>query len=135
MNPNEHQVAGGHYASSYQHWDYVRLALGDRYLEGCLTKYVYRWRKKNGLQDLLKAQHYYDKILDLHRAGVYDAPASTDAQFHEALGFAAANGLDSFRSEEGRILCILSGWSCEQDLLVVGTLLNALVAKAQAQGL
>ncbi len=135
MNPNERQVAGGHYKSSYQHWDYVRLALDSRYLEGCLSKYVYRWRKKNGLQDLLKAQHYYEKILDLYRAGVYDAPAGNEEAFHEALGFAGTNGFDAFRSDEGRILVILCGWASEQDLLVVGTLLNALVAKAQAEGL
>ena len=57
---NKTQVGGDHYKSDYAHWDLVqRLSLD--YLIGCATKYVTRWRKKNGLEDLKKALHYLNK--------------------------------------------------------------------------
>ncbi len=31
------------------------------YLLGCASKYLTRWRKKNGLEDLEKSRHYYVK--------------------------------------------------------------------------
>lgn len=64
---NESQVAGGHYASAVQCWDYiVSNDLG--YLEGNIIKYVTRHKKKNGLQDLQKAQHYLQKLIEVESA-------------------------------------------------------------------
>ncbi len=64
MSANDKQVAGDHYATAYQHWDFVLDAeLG--YLLGCATKYVSRWRKKNGAQDLQKAIHYLEKAKEV----------------------------------------------------------------------
>lgn len=68
---NTRQVGGDHYASGFQHWDLVRMALGNRYLEGNVTKYVARYPKKGGSQDLRKALHYLDKMIELHAAGEY----------------------------------------------------------------
>ncbi len=70
MNPNSRQVGGQHYAAEFQHWDFVVL-LGMGYLEGCATKYVLRWRQKGGKQDLEKAAHYVEKMLDLLDRGHY----------------------------------------------------------------
>ena len=64
---NDRQVAGSHYQSAYQHWDFV-ADTGMPYLLGCATKYLTRWRKKNGVQDLEKAIHYIDKAIEV---GVY----------------------------------------------------------------
>lgn len=58
---NDRQVAGDHYKSSYQHWDWV-VETNQGYLMGCATKYVARHRKKNGVQDLEKAMHFLQKI-------------------------------------------------------------------------
>jgi hypothetical protein len=33
------------------------------YHEGNIIKYVLRWRKKNGLEDLLKAKWYLDRMI------------------------------------------------------------------------
>lgn len=33
------------------------------FLEGNVIKYVVRWRKKNGLEDLRKARHYIDLLI------------------------------------------------------------------------
>lgn len=64
---NKRQVAGDHYKSGIQHWDYV-IANGLGYFEGQITKYVTRWRKKNGLQDLEKARHFLDKLIETVKA-------------------------------------------------------------------
>lgn len=64
VNANDRQVGGSHYAGVYQHWDLVAdLRLG--YFEGQVTKYVSRWRKKNGIQDLEKASHFLSKLIEL----------------------------------------------------------------------
>ena len=62
IDPNNRQVAGSHYKSSIQHWDFV-IANDLNYFEGQVTKYVARARKKNGIQDLLKAQHFLEKYI------------------------------------------------------------------------
>lgn len=64
---NDIQVAGTHYRTSIQHWDFVANR-GMGYFEGQVTKYVTRWRKKNGVQDLQKARHFLAKMIELDRA-------------------------------------------------------------------
>lgn len=65
---NERQVAGDHYRGAMQHWDYV-IANDLDYFQGQITKYVGRWKKKNGMQDLEKAQHFLEKYIEEIRAG------------------------------------------------------------------
>lgn len=64
MSVNDKQVGGTHYKhQSYQHWDFaVDMAGNDAYLKGCASKYVIRYKDKNGIEDLRKALHYIDKI-------------------------------------------------------------------------
>jgi uncharacterized protein DUF3310 len=65
---NDHQVGGGHYKTEgLQHWDLVNI-FGWDYFQGQITKYLMRWRKKNGLEDLQKARHYLDKYIELEQA-------------------------------------------------------------------
>lgn len=56
------QEGGDHYQAEYQHWDWV-TDIGMGYLPGNATKYVSRWHKKNGIEDLKKALTYIDKML------------------------------------------------------------------------
>lgn len=65
---NERQEGGTHYTAPIQHWDYV-VAQGLGYFEGQITKYISRWRKKNGLEDLKKARHFLDKLIEEVEAG------------------------------------------------------------------
>lgn len=82
MNPNERQVAGSHYnGAELQHWDYVIQALRGRYLEGNITKYVCRHRKKNGVQDLNKALHYLDKLQDVFQRAVIASLSDANGLF------------------------------------------------------
>lgn len=35
------------------------------YMEGNVIKYITRWRNKNGINDLRKARHYIDLLIEL----------------------------------------------------------------------
>lgn len=71
MSANTEQVGGAHYRGlEYQHWDWcIDLNLG--YLESAATKYISRWRQKNGLEDLKKARHYLTKAGEAYEDGRY----------------------------------------------------------------
>lgn len=64
MTANDKQINGDHYLGAIQTWDYI-VANDLGFLEGNIVKYVTRFRKKNGVQDLLKAQHYLDKLIEV----------------------------------------------------------------------
>ena len=67
-NANEIQVAGDHYRvhgdNNLQHWDMVAVFNLD-YFQGQITKYVMRWKHKNGIEDLQKAAHFLQKYIEL----------------------------------------------------------------------
>ena len=68
MSINDNQVGGSHYKESkIQHWDFVWDNDLD-YFQGQITKYVTRWKKKNGLEDLRKAEHFLQKYIALVEA-------------------------------------------------------------------
>ncbi len=35
------------------------------YIEGNIIKYICRWRDKNGVEDLMKAEHYINLLIEL----------------------------------------------------------------------
>ena len=62
---NSGQIGGDHYKSkAIQPWDYI-LSNDLGYLEGNIVKYVSRWKLKNGVQDLHKAKHYLQKLIEV----------------------------------------------------------------------
>ena len=69
MSANDKQVAGSHYKTMTpdipQHWDIVALHSLD-YFQGQITKYVMRWKNKNGIQDLQKALHFLEKYIEIN---------------------------------------------------------------------
>jgi len=74
------QVGGNHYQLPIEPWDYV-CANNLGYLEGNVIKYISRWKSKDGLQDLLKAQHYIEKLIKVENErllATHAAPGSTD---------------------------------------------------------
>jgi hypothetical protein len=65
LTANDVQVAGNHYKSkAVQPWDYI-VANNLGYLEGNIIKYVSRWKDKGGVDDLRKARHYLDKLIEV----------------------------------------------------------------------
>jgi hypothetical protein len=67
---NNIQHGGTHYKEKpVQPWDYI-AANGLGYFEGNVVKYVSRWRDKGGVEDLRKARHYLDKLIELETRDV-----------------------------------------------------------------
>jgi hypothetical protein len=65
MSANDSQVGGTHYKNNaVQPWDYI-IANDLPYLEGNIVKYITRWRKKGGIDDLRKVQHYTQKLIEV----------------------------------------------------------------------
>ena len=66
-NPLDKQVGGGHYKYlTIQPVEYIH-ANNIPFLEGNVIKYVTRWRTKNGIDDLEKAKHYIDILIELEK--------------------------------------------------------------------
>lgn len=63
MTANDHQVGGSHYQATTQHWDIV-IEHELNYFEAQILRYVMRCRKKAGLQDLQKAEHFIQKYME-----------------------------------------------------------------------
>ena len=53
-----------HYNEEIETWDYI-YSKDMTFFEGNIIKYVSRWRKKNGIEDLKKAKQYLDKLIHL----------------------------------------------------------------------
>lgn len=63
---NDRQVGGTHYKTGgEEHWDRVQRLKLD-YFQGQITKYVERWKLKNGVEDLKKARHFLDKYIEIN---------------------------------------------------------------------
>lgn len=62
---NDKQVAGDHYKNkAIQPWDYIS-SNNMGFLEGSVIKYVSRYKEKNGIQDLEKAKHFLEKLIEV----------------------------------------------------------------------
>jgi Protein of unknwon function (DUF3310) len=62
---NATQVGGTHYKDKgLQPWDAI-AAWDCGFLDGNVIKYVVRYRSKGGVEDLKKARHYLDKLIEL----------------------------------------------------------------------
>ena len=62
---NTKQIGGDHYkGKGIQPWDYV-AANNLGYFEGTAIKYLTRWKDKGGVDDLKKAVHFIEKLIEL----------------------------------------------------------------------
>lgn len=97
MAANDIQHGGDHYVAPYQHWDMVVDFRLDYYRANA-TKYLTRHRKKNGLQDVDKADHYVQKLIELieHRRfnQLVSLPTVIETAMHRmAIRYFEANGI------------------------------------------
>ena len=68
------QVGGSHYKGKpYQPWDIIDT-WDLNYYEGNVLKYLLRWRYKNGLEDLKKAKHYLEYLIEKEERNAVTAP-------------------------------------------------------------
>lgn len=70
MSTADYQVGGSHYIElSVQPWDAMQAWMSHEqfagFLRGNCIKYLSRCDSKGGLDDLKKARHYLDKLIDL----------------------------------------------------------------------
>ena len=64
MLAKDTQIGGSHYKElAIQPFDYIQ-SNGLGYVEGNVVKYVTRWRQKGGVEDLKKARHYLDLLIE-----------------------------------------------------------------------
>jgi hypothetical protein len=62
--PYSQQIGGSHYSKyAIQPTDYI-IKNKLNFCEGNVIKYVTRWRDKGGKDDLLKAKHYIDMLIE-----------------------------------------------------------------------
>ena len=62
-SPTDSQVGGTHYKNKgIQPIDYI-TSNKMSYSEGCVIKYITRYKEKNGIEDLEKAKHYIDFLI------------------------------------------------------------------------
>lgn len=109
------QIGGSHYGKEgkYQHWDLMD-DYNVSYLEGGASKYLTRFRDKNGVQDLEKAHSYIKKRLAALQAGkagsqsrkFFIPPAAMEKFFNDA----------ELRSLDRRIMFMIFTWHNEADL-------------------
>lgn len=64
MKADDHMAGGNHYKKhTYETWDVINdWGLG--FFDGNIIKYVSRWRHKGGVDDLRKAKHYIEKLIE-----------------------------------------------------------------------
>lgn len=111
MSANSRQVGGNHYDAELKHWDWVP-AIGMQYTEGCASKHLQRYDKKNeAVEDLEKSIHYIEKTMELaplliaRLAFVRPAP---DFIFEATMRFCDANGVNGAARQ---VMLLLSRWT------------------------
>ena len=77
MSANDRQVGGDHYSyNNIQHWDFV-VQNHIPYLEAVAIKYIVRHAEKGGRQDLEKAKHFIDKMIEVYYPEQEDGGATS----------------------------------------------------------
>jgi len=120
------QVGGDHYKSAYAHWD---LAIDIRwgYLDGSAAKYISRWRKKGGVQDLRKALSYIDKLIGTLATEKQQLPPAV-ANTLQLERFCDAHGFVKGSLERTAII-YLGSWAFRSDLEVARVAVVELIAE------
>jgi len=67
---NQRQVGGDHYTrQDIQPWEYMQAIMTrdqfEGFLLGNIIKYLSRYQEKGGKEDIQKADHYLDKLLEI----------------------------------------------------------------------
>lgn len=132
MSANTSQVGGQHYSAGIQHWDYVLQCLEGRYLEGNISKYVLRHRKKNGTQDLYKALHYMEKLREVNALGKVK-PLTYNLEYTRGFPFAEFVDQNGSTHIEALILHLLTCWQGSYDLHEIEQLIKECIKVSEAR--
>lgn len=73
MGADAMQVGGTHYKKAVQPWDAMAAWMTPEafkgFLRGNAIKYLARCDEKGGVEDLRKARHYIDKLIEIETKG------------------------------------------------------------------
>lgn len=88
------QIGGTHYKNlPVQPVEYIhKNGLG--FIEGSAIKYLTRWRNKNGIEDLKKARHFIDLLIELETK-----PEQTWPEDEDRVNVIGSNGNDGLHYE------------------------------------
>lgn len=64
IKPSEELTNPKRYTQGIECWDYI-ISHNMNFIEGNIIKYITRYRNKNGIEDLLKAKVYLDKLIQV----------------------------------------------------------------------
>ncbi len=64
MESNDHQIGGNHYKVMKIEPVTFIIENDISFVEGNIIKYVCRWKSKGGVEDLKKARHYIDMLIN-----------------------------------------------------------------------
>ena len=68
VRADHHQVGGSHYSKkAIQPWAVIE-SNGMGFFDGNALKYLMRYRDKGGVEDLKKAIHYIEKLIEMEQA-------------------------------------------------------------------
>jgi len=120
---NDQQVGGEHYLKqTYQHWDFV-LKTNLPYMEAQIVKYLSRWRAKNGVQDLHKALHFIDKLIEWYAGNTGQFMAECVDRY-EVLSYL---GINQIPTVESRVIMLIAWCSGLADLQTAHVALQELI--------
>lgn len=131
------QVGGDHYEAEYQHWDWaIDIRLG--YLESAATKYIFRWYKKAGLQDLEKGLSYVVKLREAYRENRVANYCWAVSQFEGSRQKAREHFRQWVASakvpqQEEHLCELISQWRYDSHLATIEGLLRAHIKAVQGQ--
>lgn len=66
-NAKDIQIGGDHYKTMKIQPIVFITTNGIPFVEGNVIKYMCRWKSKNGIEDLVKARHYIDLLIEYEK--------------------------------------------------------------------
>lgn len=130
---NETQIGGSHYkGAALEHWDFTVRALGNRYLEGAITKYISRWRRKDGLKDLMKCDHFLQKLgEEIVHCRVYPLPHVGSTERIRMVEL--FNSSYNLPSEEAGIVFVAATWTKLGHIQEARAILGGIIQRYEAE--
>lgn len=126
---NQTQIGGDHYKGrDLEHWDFIVDNFGISYLLANATKYISRWRNKNGVEDLKKARHYVQKLSEWY--GPWLINMGSKRLHEEAIRFCDSYEL---KNEERFICLVLLNSTKTEDVNTALEMLDMLITSEEAK--
>ncbi|WP_320838483.1 DUF3310 domain-containing protein [Zhongshania sp.] len=129
------QVGGRHYKDAKIQPAEFWLANQLPGAESEVIKYVYRWRGKNGVQDLKKSRHFIQLMIDAYFGpAAFASPRVASADFQWVITparFCKENGLDAAASLVIGLICHCES---EQALITAIKTINLMIDHAMGEG-